>query len=105
MNACLSTLLRQIGESHKVPPKEVPRFFGRRSLAIDVAVNLPFILLYAFLAGLLVGGLRSRYPPEDGWTVALALILLSRWFSASWECYWVNSGRHWRKISGLAPGI
>jgi hypothetical protein len=77
MKACLSTLLQQIATSHNVPLKEVAKFFGRRSLAIDVAVNLPFVLLYIFLAGLLVGRLRRRYPPEDGWTVALAMIILS----------------------------
>ncbi len=77
MNACLGTLLQQIGTSHNVPPKEVAKFFGQRSLAIDVGVNLPFILLYSFLAALLAGRLRRRYPPEDGWTVALAMIILS----------------------------
>lgn len=40
MNACLGTLLQKIGTSHNVPPKEVAKFLGQRSLAIDVALNL-----------------------------------------------------------------
>ena len=77
MNACLGTLLQKIGTSQNVPPNEVAKFLGQRSLAIDVSVNLPFILLYTFLVALAAGRLRRRYPPEDGWTVALAMIILS----------------------------
>jgi membrane protease YdiL (CAAX protease family) len=77
LNTCLGTLIEQIAKSHNVPPGEVARFFGRRSLAIDVAVNLPFVLLYGFLAGMLVGKLGQRYPPEDGWTAAIVMIVLS----------------------------
>jgi len=64
MNACLRELLQKIGTSHNVPRKEVAKFLGQRSLAIDVSVNLPFILLYTFLAALAAG--RLRYLPEDG---------------------------------------
>src|SRR5205814_7604322 len=62
---------------HTVPPAEVFKFLGRRSLAMDIAVNLPFIFLYGFLARRLVGRLRRRYPPEDGWTVAFLIVILS----------------------------
>ena len=77
LNRCLGALFEEIGKSHDIPPREVFKFFGRRSLAIDIAVNLPFICLYAFLAGMLVGRLRRRYPPEDGWTVAFVMVILS----------------------------
>ena len=75
MNTCRDSLLKQISTSHNVPPKEVVQFFGRRSLAIDLAVILPFLLLYGLLATLLAGRLRRRYPPEDSMTVALAMAL------------------------------
>ncbi len=77
LNRCLGALFEEIGKSHGIPPREAFKFFGRRSLAIDVAVSLPLILLYGFLAGMLVGRLRRRYPPEDGWTVALVMVILS----------------------------
>jgi hypothetical protein len=77
LNTCLDALIKQIAKSHNVPPREVAKFFGRRSLAIDVAVSLPFVLLYDSLAIMLVGKLHRRYPPEDGWSVSLIMIILS----------------------------
>jgi len=76
MNTCRNTLLKQISMSHNVPPREVVQFFGRRSRGIDLAMILPFLLLYGLLATLLAGWLRRRYPPEDGMTAALAMALL-----------------------------
>jgi hypothetical protein len=76
LNACLATLVDQIGRSHNVPREEVARFFGRRSLTVDVGVYLSFILLYCFLAAMLARRLRRRYPPEDGWAAALVMVTL-----------------------------
>jgi len=76
MNTCRNSLLKQISTSHNVPPREVLQFFGHRSLVIDLAVILPFLLLYGLLATLLAGWLRRRYPPEDSMTAALAMALL-----------------------------
>jgi hypothetical protein len=76
MNTCRDSLLQQIRTSHNVPWKEVLQFFGRRSLAIDLAVILPFLLLYGLLATLLAGWLRRRYPPEDSMMAALAMAVL-----------------------------
>jgi len=76
MNTCRNLLLKQISMSHNVPPKEVVQFFGRRSLAIDVAITAPFLLFYGSMAALLAGWLRRRYPPEDSVTATLAMALL-----------------------------
>lgn len=76
MNTCRNSLLRQISTSHNVSPGEVVQFFGRRSLAIDLTVILPFFLLYALLSMLLAGWLLRRYPPEDSIAAALAMTLL-----------------------------
>ena len=76
MNTCRNSLLKQISTSHNVSPKEVVQFFGRRSLAIDFTVILPFFLFYALLAMPLVGWLFRRYPPEESMTAALAMSLL-----------------------------
>jgi hypothetical protein len=75
MNTCRNSLLQQISTSHSVLPKEVVQFFGRRSLAVDLAVILPFLLVYALLGTLLAGWLRRRYPPEDSMTAAFAMAL------------------------------
>ena len=76
MNTCRNSLLKQISTSHNVSPGEVVQFFGRRSLAIDLAVLLPFFLLYALLAMLPAGWLLRRYPPEESMTAALTMSLL-----------------------------
>jgi hypothetical protein len=76
MNTCRNSLLQQISTSHNVPPKEVVQFFGRRSLPIDLAIILPFLLLYGLLAALLAGWLYRRYPPEDGMTATVAMAIL-----------------------------
>jgi hypothetical protein len=76
LNTCLNTLIGEIAKSHNVPPQEVAKFFGRRSFTTDVAVTLPFVLLYVFAAGIVVSKLRRRYPPEDGRTVALSMLIL-----------------------------
>ena len=76
MNTCRNSLLKQISTSHNVSPREVVQFFGRRSLAIDLAVILPFFLLYALAAMLLAGWLLRRYPPEESMTAALVMSLL-----------------------------
>jgi hypothetical protein len=76
MNTCRNSLLKQISTSHNVPPKEVIQSFGRRSLAIDLAIILPFLLLYGLMAALLAGWLRRRYPPEDSMAATLAMALL-----------------------------
>lgn len=76
MNTCRNSLLKQMSTSHNVPTREVVQFFGRRSLAIDLAIILPFLLLYGSLATVGAGSLRRRYPPEDSMTAALAMVLL-----------------------------
>ena len=76
MNACRNTLLKQISTSHNVSPGEVIQFFGRRSLAIDLAVILPFFLLYALAAILMAGWLFRRYPPAESMTAALLMAVL-----------------------------
>jgi len=76
LNACLSTLADEIGKSHNIQPKELTKFFGRRSLVVDIAVSLPFLLFYCIFVAFLGSWIRRRYPPEDGWTAALLMLAL-----------------------------
>jgi hypothetical protein len=77
LNICLGTLIEQVANSHDVPPGEAANFVGRRSLAIDLAVSTPFVLLYGLLTRMLIDKLRRRYPPENGWMVAPAIIIFA----------------------------
>ncbi len=74
LNACLGALIDQIAESHHAPPKEVASFAGRRDLATDIGVAVPFLVLYGWLARMAIARLHDRYPCEDGWIAALIMI-------------------------------
>jgi len=74
MNACRTDLIGQIAKSHDVPGKTVASFAGRRDLAADAAITLPFLLLYGFLASVMTGWLLRRYPPADGWSAPLLMM-------------------------------
>ena len=50
-NRCFRVLLAEAGKTHGVPAKAVFDQLGRNRLAIDLAINLPFFLLYALAAG------------------------------------------------------
>ena len=77
LHACLTSLAAQIGKSHNVPPRELAQFFGRRSRAVDLAINLPFLVLYWLLAVFLITWLLSRYPLTEGWTSTLVMLVLA----------------------------
>jgi hypothetical protein len=66
LNGCLSRLAVQIGNAHDIPPKDLAKFFGHRSLTVDIAVILRFVLFYCVFAAMLGGRLRWRYPLEAG---------------------------------------
>lgn len=76
LNGCLTDLAAQIGQSHHVPPRELKQLFGQRILVADVAMNLPFFLLYCLLAAMVAGSLFRRHPPADGWTAPLVMVSL-----------------------------
>jgi hypothetical protein len=77
LNTCLSSLVIQIAKSHNTSPYEVAKYFGRRSLAVDAAMYIPFLVLYILLAAMFAGFLLRRYPPEHGWTVILLIGVLA----------------------------
>jgi hypothetical protein len=78
---CMEMLFEEIAEEHGVPAAQVGRSLGRNRALIDIAVNLPFALLYAFVVAAAVRVMWRRYPPaEHGWipgaTMALFLSLV-----------------------------
>ena len=65
---CLGTLFEQVGKAHGVSASDVSNSLGRNRGRIDIAVNLPFILLYCFGAAAVARTVWRRYPPtENGW--------------------------------------
>ena len=77
----MGSLFEQIAKEHGVPTGLVPAALGRNRAHIDVAVNLPFMLLYCFTATAVARLIWRKYPPaEHGWipgtTMALFLSLV-----------------------------
>jgi hypothetical protein len=77
LRGCMISLSEKIAQAHHVTPDQVAGFFGKRSVGVDVAINLPYLALYGLLAGLVARWLLRRYPPQDGMTVTTLFIFLS----------------------------
>ena len=74
---CMGTLFEQIAKEHGVPVERVSSSLGRDRAYINLAVNLPFVLLYGFAAMAATRMIWRRYPPaEDGWITGATMILL-----------------------------
>jgi hypothetical protein len=102
---CMASLFEQIAKEHGVPDALVAGALGRNRTPIDVAINLPFVLLYCLAAAAVARLMWRRYPPaEHGWipgiTMALFLSLvmaagstmLGEVWSALAESYRIGSG-------------
>jgi len=81
-------MFKQIGKAHGVRPAKVFESLGRNPAGIDLAVTRPFILWYGFAATVMARHVWCRYPPKDGWTVGVAMIV-----AAPVECFWGRSGQ------------
>jgi hypothetical protein len=74
----MAALFEEIAKEHGVSPAKVSGSLGHNRAAIDIAVNLPFALLYGFVAAAAARMMWRRYPPaEHGWIpgVVMALFL------------------------------
>src|SRR5882724_10116016 len=49
-DGCMAALFEQIAKEHGVPAAQVSGSLGRNRAQIDIAVNLPFALLYGLVA-------------------------------------------------------
>lgn len=64
----MGTLFEQIAKEHGVPVESVYSSLGRNRAHIDLAVNLPFALLYCLGAAAVARMIWRRYPPaEESW--------------------------------------
>jgi hypothetical protein len=78
---CMESLFEKIAQEHGVPVAVVSGALGRNRTSIDIAVNLPFVLLSCFVALAVARLIWHKYPPaEYGWipgaTMALFLSLV-----------------------------
>ena len=76
-NRCMGILLGEIGKDHGITAQEAFKSFGQRAAAVDVAINLPLILLYAFAADFLIRRLLRRYPPAEGRLTSILILDLA----------------------------
>ena len=81
----MAALFEQIATEHGVPVASVSGSLERNRAAIDIAVNLPFALLYGFVAAAVARMMWRRYPPaEHGWIPGVIMALfLSLVFAAA----------------------
>ncbi|MFN7921058.1 MAG: hypothetical protein U0Q16_13240 [Bryobacteraceae bacterium] len=61
-NHCMGVLLDEIGKTHGITAREAFRFFGKRNLAVDLGLGLPFLALYAMAAAVLIRRMHGNYP-------------------------------------------
>ena len=78
---CMTSLFEQIAKNHAVPVGAVSGALGGNRARIDLAINLPFVLVYCLAATVLARFIWRKYPPtEHGWvpgaTMALFLSLV-----------------------------
>jgi hypothetical protein len=81
------------------PRKKRFKSFGQRRTAVDLAMNLPFILIYAVVADFVIRRLLGRYPPGEGWMTSIIMIILA---SLAFSTGGLILGQQW---SGLAESI
>jgi hypothetical protein len=73
---CMEALFAEAAKEHGVAPKQVATSLGCNRAYIDLAMSVPFILLYCFAAAVLARAVWNRYPPvEDGWTPGAVMTL------------------------------
>ena len=78
-DGCMARLFQEIAREHGVRVEQVSAALGRNRERIDLAINLPFVLLCCIAAAGIARVIWIRYPPADhGWMAgALMTLFLS----------------------------
>ncbi len=95
-NHCMGLLLEEIGKERGITAKEAFTSFGKRNGAADIAMNLPFLLLYALAADFAIRRLVARYPPGEGWMTSIAMLLLA---SMALGAMGLMVGQQWSELA------
>jgi hypothetical protein len=95
-DSCMATLFAQIASEHGVPVQDVYSSLGRNRVYLDLIGILPFVLVYCFVAAVVMRLIWRRYPPgEDGWVPGIVMFLL---FSFAFAVGGVMLGETWSWI-------
>ena len=93
---CLTNLFDEVGRMHAIRPTEVSRHLGTNRLPIDIVLNLPFLVIYAFASRGMGKRIWRRYPPSEGWFISSVLILLC---SLAFASMGVLLGEQWSVLA------
>jgi hypothetical protein len=81
---CMERLFAEAAEEHGVAPEQVAMSLGRDRGYIDLAISMPFLVLYCFAAAALARWVWNRYPPvEEGWIPGAVMTLFLSLFIAA----------------------
>ena len=94
---CKATLFGEIANQHNVPIERVYDSLGQNRAYIDLAINLPFALIYCFVVAAVARAIWRRYPPtESGWLPGVTMILF---LSLAFSIAFVMVGDVWARIA------
>ena len=94
---CMARLFGEIAKQHNVPIERVYGSLGQNRAYIDLAINLPFALLYCLVAAVVARAIWRRYPPaESGWLPGATMILF---LSLAFSVAFVMVGDIWARIA------
>jgi hypothetical protein len=95
-NRCLSLMLEEIGKEHGMTAEKAFRSFGKRSAAVDLTMNFPFILLYILAANFAIRRVLQRYPPSEGLMGSIIIMMLA---SVAFGAIGVVLGQQWSSMA------
>jgi hypothetical protein len=73
---CMASLFERVAHEHGVPAGDVSGALGRNRAGVDLAIQLPFLMLYCLAAIVVARWLWRRYPPaEQGWIPGITMAL------------------------------
>ena len=94
---CMAELFGEIAKQHNVPIERVYGSLGQNRAYVDLAINLPFALLYCLVAAVVARAVWRRYPPaESGWLPGATMILF---LSLAFSVAFIMVGDIWARIA------
>lgn len=94
---CEAMLFGEIANQHSVPTQRVYDSLGQNRAYIDLAINLPFGLIYCLVVAAVARAVWRRYPPaENGWLPGTAMILF---LSVAFSIGFILVGDLWARIA------
>lgn len=94
---CKTMLFGEIASQHNVPIERVSNSLGQNRGYIDLAINLPFALIYCLVVMAVARAIWRRYPPaESGWLPGITMILF---LSLGFSITFIMAGDVWARIA------